>query len=388
MSDDRKKPRVAHGVQKIDTPNGVRWTARVSLGLDPLTGKQRQKRLSAKTKRELDGKIAETIANDRAGHQPDSALTVAAFLDRWLETITPRLRQSTLRVYRERVTGFIVPAVGHKPLGKLSPADVQRLHARILEAGRAPATAAAVHAVLRSALNDAIRWGLITRNVCSAVRAPRPNTPEMQTWSAEQVAVALRAAEGDPYACLWRLALTTGMRRGELLGLRWTDVDLENRQLTIRHTLVQGKGRAWESGTPKTEKGRRSIAISDADVAALKAHRIQQREWELAAPIWHNDAGLVFTERTGRPVHANKLAMRFGKLIERAGLPRIRFHDCRHSHATLLMESGIHPKVASERLGHSKIGMTLDLYSHVTENMQRDATDRLARLIDDAQAGD
>lgn len=380
---ERPKSGERHHVWSQETTRGVTWYARVDLGNDPLTGKRKQKRLKAPSRKLLDKEIADAIAAGIPEARPDGEMTVAAYLTEWLDTAANRLRPTTRKSYAERVRLFLIPLLGDIRLAALKPVDVQRFHRDMLDSGRAPGTVAVVHAVLRSALNDAVRLGIIDRNVASVVHAPRPKPPEMQTWTPEQVAAVLRAAQGDRYACLWRLALTTGMRRGELLGLRWIDVDLDNALLTIRHTLYQGKGRAWESGTPKTEKGRRSIALSPDDVAALAAHRTAHLALQLAAPEWH-ETGLVFTEANGKAVNANRLRERFLKLIDRAGVPVIRFHDMRHTAASLMLAAGVHAKIVQERLGHSSISITLDRYSHVAPSLQQDAATKLETLLREA----
>lgn len=379
------KSKLRPGVHIREWEGGFSYHTTIDLGIDPVTRKRVQKRLTAASPEELDEKIV-TARREFVNRQEPLAsgtTTVAAFLDQWVEVAQRQLRPTTIKSYKERIRLFIVPALGAIPLGELRPMDVQRLHTSILDQGKSASTASVIHAVLRSALNDAVRWGVIDRNVASIVHAPRPTPPEMKTWSAEQVAQVLAFAVGHRDECLWRLALTTGMRRGELLGLRWIDVDLDNKQLAIRHTLHQGnKGRAWESGTPKTEKGRRSIAISSQDVEMLKQQRRQQDETRRAASEWE-DNGLVFTERNGKPLNANRLAMRFNLMIKKTGVPQIRFHDLRHTAASLMLAGGVHAKVVQERLGHSNISITLDRYSHVAPSMQSDAAERLERLISD-----
>jgi integrase len=371
-----------HNIHKREGPHGVRWHACVSLGMDPLTGKQRQKRLSAPTKRELEGKIAELLVRVREG-QPatDSTMPLATFLDQWLASVAASVKGGTLRTWRSRCRIWLVPELGAVRLKELTPRHVDRLMQRILAAGRSPSLANAVHGTLRTALATAVTWGLLSRNVCQSVTPPRMATPEMQTWSADEAAVAIAAAADDhQFGALWRLALTTGMRQGELLGLRWSDVDLERGVLSVRQTYARGATGALEVSTPKTARGRRSIALSTDDVAALRRHRTWQLEARLAAPAWR-EHDLVFCDRLGEPAHPNLLVKRFAQLIRQTGLPRIRFHDLRHSAATLMLASGEHPKIVSERLGHAHIGITLDRYSHVSETMQRDAAERLDGLL-------
>jgi integrase len=216
------------------------------------------------------------------------------------------------------------------------------------------------------------------------VDPPRRKTPEAQTWDAKQVAAVLAVGEQTPLAALWRLALLTGMRRGELLGLKWDDVDIDKRTLAVRRTLSRGKGGTWELGQPKTTSGRRSITLPDSCVSALRKHRAAQNAERLRlGPLWQ-DNGFVFTNEVGRPLHVNSLTLQYEKLIKTAEVPRIRFHDLRHTSATLLLAQDVHPKIVQERLGHSDIGMTLNRYSHVTPSMQREAAEALDKAIEDA----
>jgi integrase len=222
--------------------------------------------------------------------------------------------------------------------------------------------------------------------VCDLVDPPRRNKPEIQTWDAAQAARALATGDRSDLAALWRLALLCGLRRGELLGLKWENVDLERGALAVRRTLTRGPGGAWELGQPKTASGRRAVALPESCVTALRKHRAAQHTHRLAiGPAWE-DHGFVFTNATGAPLHTNALIGRFERLIRDTDLPRIRFHDLRHTCATLHLARKTQPKVVQELLGHSNISMTLDRYSHVTETMQRDAAAAIDELIDAAKS--
>ncbi len=364
------------------TKRGDAWTAIVDLPPDPATGKRRQKRITARTRREVEALVAELIHKAETGGFTDAGrITVREFFDRWLETAAPTLRAATVRRYRDLARLHITGTIGSVKLAKLAPGDVQRLYAGRLAAGLSPTSVRHVHGLLHRALGDAVRWGLLHRNVTEAVDPPRRSTPEAQTWNAEQVAHVLTAAVGDDFEPLWRLALLAGMRRGELLGLRWTDVDLDAGTLSVRRTLSRGESSRLESGEPKTASGRRRIALPGSVVESLRRHRIRQVEYRLAVGPAFEDQGLVFTNETGGPLHPNSLTIRFRKLIAAGSVPKIRFHDLRHTCATLLLSQGVHPKVVQERLGHADIAMTMNLYSHVTPDMQRDAADRLDALL-------
>jgi integrase len=238
-----------------------------------------------------------------------------------------------------------------------------------------------LHAVLRRALGDAVRWGVLARNPAAVVAPPRAVRHEIRALTTDEARALLAACEGERLGALYVLALTTGMRRGELLALRWRDVDLVEGVLAVRSTLYRAEGRLVLA-EPKTARARRLIHLAPEAVGALRRHREAQLEDRLRlGPAW-DDQDLVFANELGRPVEAHNMIRRsFHPLLERAGLPRIRFHDLRHSTATLLLSSGVHPKVVSEILGHATIGITLDTYSHVLPAMHREAVGAMSLLL-------
>jgi integrase len=366
------------------TKRGDTWTAIVDLPPDPATGKRRQKRVSYRTKREVELAVAELIHKTESGFTDAGKITVREYFDRWLVATAPTLRAVTLRRYRDLARLHIVGIIGNVKLGKLTPADVQRLYTDRLASGLAPATVRYVHAVLHHALDDAVKWGLLNRNVTDAVEAPQKARGEMRVWDAEQVNMVFRAASDDPLEALWRLAIFTGMRRGELLALKWGELDLDAGTLSVQRSLGRGLTARLEEGEPKSRSGRRRIALSPSIVESLKHHRVRQLEYRLAADEAYQDRGYVFVNETGGHLHPNVLYRRFNALIARAGVPPIRFHDLRHTSATLLLGKGVHGKIVQERLGHANIAMTLDLYSHVTADMQRQAADAIEALISGA----
>ncbi|MDP9363201.1 MAG: site-specific integrase [Chloroflexota bacterium] len=367
------------------TKRGDSWTAIVDLPPDPATGKRRQKRITARTKREVEQQVASLIQAGQTGFTDAGRLSVREFFDRWLETTAPTLRAVTRRRYRDLVRLHVVGVIGHVPLAKLTAADLQRLYADRLKV-LSPTTVRYVHAVLHHALDDAVKWGLLFRNVVDAVEPPQKARTEMRVWDADQAGRVLRSAADDPLEALWRVAIYTGMRRGELLAVKWTDLDLDAGALFVQRSLGRGQTSRLEEGEPKSRSGRRRIALSPSVVDSLRRHRVRQLEHRLAAGEAYEDRGYVFANETGGHVHPNSLYRRFRALTERAGVPPIRFHDLRHTSATLLLAGGVHGKIVQERLGHSNIAMTLDLYSHVTADMQRTAADRLDALICDHEA--
>ncbi len=366
---------------------GVSWQIVVELPRDTVTGKRRQKFLTAPTKREVEAlatQLLATLENGGIAESDAKKMTVKQFLERWLDSIGSSVRDSTQARYRQLTTQHISTVIGHIHLTKLTPLDVQKLYADRLKAKLSTTTVALLHNILHKALKQGMRWGLLTRNVTEAVDPPREATPEYITWNQEQTAAFLAVSDKDVWAAFWRLALLTGMRRGELMGLKWDDIDFQRRNLSVKRTLSRGAKGGFTFGLPKTAHGRRSIALPQSAVESLQRHRVKQLEARLKVASTYKDDDLVFANALGEPLHPNTIAYRFKKLQKDAGLPVIRIHDLRHTSATLMLANGEHPKIVQERLGHADVSMTLNRYSHVTMDMQREAADRLDRLIDGA----
>jgi integrase len=361
-------------------PDG-RWEARLELGWQD--GKRQRKFVYGRTKKEALTKLREAQRQAAEGTLVVSErTTVEEFLTSWLEAVRPTLRASTWRRYEQYVRVHAVPVIGRVKLSKLTPQHLHRLYTNRLAAGASAQTVVHLHRTLHRALNQALRWGLVGRNVAALVDPPRVERPEYVALSPFEARRLMQVAKGDRLEALYVLALMTGLRRGELLGLRWSDVDLDGRRLVVRRSLqVNDEGR-WVLGAPKTKRSRRPVLLTGTAVQALRGHRDRQdAEREKAGELWH-ERELVFTNTVGNPLGEKELLHRsFYPLLERAKLPKVRFHDLRHSTATLLLGEGVHPKIVSELLGHSQIGITLDTYSHVTLSMQQEAADVLERLI-------
>ncbi len=310
-----------------------------------------------------------------------SKATVADYLAFWLENgAKPSVRPPTYRQYEQYVRNYVVPVLGPLRLQALKPPDIQALYTQKLEAGLSRRTVQLIHAILHKALSQAVDWGLISFNPADRVKPPRPQPKEMQVLSPEEARRFLEAAREYDYYPLFVLALTTGMRLGELLGLKWADVDLEAGAVHVRRGLYRVRGE-WVEGEPKSAAGKRKIALPALATAVLKEHRLAQLEARLkAGPAWE-DNGLVFTTAAGRPIHPGDIRRTLTAILGRAGLPRIRFHDLRHSHATLLLKEGVNPRVVQERLGHSTVSMTLGTYSHVLPDLQAEAAEKLNRTL-------
>jgi integrase len=308
----------------------------------------------------------------------------------WLPAIKSTVRPTTYYSYVQHVDFHIVPHIGSIKLTDLSGARINALYATLAEKGKkdgktglAPLSVRHVHAVLHRSCKDAVRWGRLSRNPVEAADPPRISGNgrcEMKTWSAEQLGAFLIAVKDDRLHPVWHTLAMTGMRRGEALGLLWEDVDLENARLSVRRALVPS-GRDVVVSEPKTARGRRSIALDPETVEVLKTQAARQLadqdEW---GDGWTN-SGLVFTKENGDALHPEDVTRYFRQAVKKAMMPTIRLHDLRHTHATLALRAGIHPKVVSERLGHATVSITLDTYSHAIPAMQEEAAALIAGLV-------
>ena len=349
----------------------------------------RRKVVYGRSREDVAGKLALALA-DRAKGLPIAVerQTAAQFLTAWLEqTARHRLRPRTYTRYEQLVQTYALPTLGKMPLAKLTPQHLSNLCGEKLTEGLSPRAVQFLHAVLHGVLRQALHWGLIARNPADAVRAPRPKRHQMRPLDHDQARALLAAAKGDPLEGLYSLALMTGMRQGELLGLRWADMDWTTGRVTVRHSLQWLKGGEWRLDEPKTGHSRRSIRLPATALQQLRAHRVRQAELRLAdGPAWE-DHNLVFTNTLGRPLLPQNLLPRsFKPLLGRAQLPPIRFHDLRHTYATLALRDGVPVKVVSETLRHASITVTLDTYSHVLPDMQDDAAARMESLLGRASA--
>jgi integrase len=273
--------------------------------------------------------------------------------------------------------------IGRSKLQALTPLDVETFYARLAEAGikgkpLSPKSIRNTHVVLRKALADAERLGLVPRNAAAVAKPPVARRQPRRTWSSEEVKEFFAAVAGERMFAAYVLLATTGMRRGEVLGLRWPDLDLDAGELAVVHTITT-TGYTPVVSTPKTNRSRRVVYLDDQTVRVLREHRRRQREERLAAgPAWENGMDLVFRDELGRPIHPDWFTREFARQVRLSGLPEIRLHDLRHTYATLALKAGVHPKIVSERLGHATVGVTLDLYSHVTPGIARSAADTVA----------
>jgi integrase len=308
--------------------------------------------------------------------------TVEQFLKHWLEDVhKPSIRVRTYVRYEGMLRLHFYPVLGHVRLQKLSPQQIQALYAQKLKEGLTATSVNVLHAILHKAFDHAVRLNLLPRNLCDVVSPPRAEEHEIHPLALEQAQQLLTAAKGHHLEALFVLALVTGMRRGELLALKWRDVNFAESTLQVRRAFIEVSGKGIIETEPKTAKGRRSIQLPPLAIDALKSHRTKQLEVRLQAETWE-DQDLIFCTSRGTPFIATYIHGTFKALLKKANLPDIRFHDLRHSAATLLLSMGTHPKVVQELLGHSQISMTMDIYSHVMPTMQKDAMTRLNEVLE------
>lgn len=302
--------------------------------------------------------------------------TVGVHLDAWLEASRPTVRARTWDRNAEHVRLHLDPLLGRRPLAKLSPDDVQRAYAALLNRGLSPATVRRAHAVLRSSLEQAVRWRRLPVNVATLVDLPRVQRREMHVLSTEEARRLVEGVADDRLGALYVVAVTAGLRQGELLALRWHDVDLDHGAIAVTASLARAHNdeTSWlEISEVKSARSRRRVDLTSVAIDALRRRRQLYVAERLHAGSEYVDRQLVFASLVGGFIHVSWLTKEFHALLERLELPRIRFHDLRHTAATLMLAQGVHPKVASEMLGHSTVSITLDLYSHVTPTMQQHA---------------
>lgn len=357
------------------------WEARVTVGR--VEGRQVRRSLYGKSQRDVLAKMRPLVAQAQRGEAPEPAnRTVAAFLREWMAGLDLRLRPSTAKRYRDILRVHAIPLIGTVKLARLTPQRVEALLAERRTAGLAPRTVWHLRAVLRSALTDAVRAGEATRNAASLAHPPKVEAYHVEPMTPDRARAILDAVVGTDLEVAVSLALWTGLRQGELLGLRWRDVDLAARRLRVEMTL-QYRTREFFLEPTKTLKSRRTIGLPAPAAEMLAQRRQQQLEQRLlVGPEWNTQFdSLVFTNPFGRPLDGRYLTVRFQKLVERAGLGPIRFHDLRHAAATLMLASGTDLKVVSEVLGHSAIATTANVYAGVLDDLKADAADRLGRLL-------
>lgn len=342
-----------------------------------------RKYLYGGSREEIRRKVGAALHAIDVGTMSEShGITVGDFLDQWLgEVVKPNVRPWTFKGYEVHVRLHLKPIIGKLPLDKLTPLHVQHLLNSKVASGLSPKTVRYIRGTLRTALNQAVHWGLISRNAASLVASPRVEQYEIQPFTPAEARSFLAAIKGDRLEALYSVALTMGLRQGEALGLEWQDVDLELGYLRINKQLQRHDGN-FQLVPTKTATSRRTLALPASIVQSLRDHHLRQADERRASGPPHG-WDLVFTTDRGRPIDGTVVSHHFHNLLESAGLPQRRFHDLRHSCATLLLVQGVSPRVVMDVLGHSQIALTMNTYSHVIPELKRDAATRMEELLAD-----
>ncbi len=366
-----------------------RWVGVLDIGWQ--NGKRRRKSFYGATAREVQDALLKARTDKSQGLPvATERQMVRQFLERWLQdSVKPSVRPLTCEQYGQHVKLYLTPALGHIQLAKLAPQHVRAFLMERLGAGLSPRTVQLSLVILRRALGQAVKDGLVARNVATLVDGPRVERFNAQALSPEQARQFLDAARGTRFEALYVAAISVGLRMGEALGLSWPDIDFERRTLTVGRILSRigrGNGSTLQLVEPKTSRSRRTVSLPDMAIKALRAHKVRQAETRLAAGARWQDHALVFSNRLGKPIEPHDLHDAFKALLRKAGLPDIRFHDLRHSAASLMLAQGVPLRSIQDILGHSSIALTANLYAHVGERLKREAADAMDGILNRSDA--
>jgi integrase len=386
----QKKPNNSHTAQGQIIKRGKdTFLVRVYIGRDSQGRRHYFSETVKGSLKDARKRLTEKIGEKDAGRLiKASRITLNEYLDKWLESaVSSRVRPNSLHHYKMRMKFQVRPHLGHYRLEAITPMHVQNLVTKLHQQGLASTTIKKVHAILSSAFKQAVKWRILQSNPAEGVEVAREAKNEskkhMRTLTPEQAAKFLTSLSGDRYFALFLLAIMGGFRPEEYLGLRWHDINFGKGVVTVRTVLIwKASGGGWYFGEPKTRRSKRNVPFPQSVMDALLEHKHRQDEWKSKAGESYNDHGLVFATKSGLPIDQRNLRYSFRRRMETAGLPTdIRLYDLRHSCASLLLAANVHPKVVSERLGHSSINITLDVYSHVLPTMQEAASEKLERIL-------
>ena len=367
------------------------YSIAITMPKDPTTGKCKKKWFTVKgTKKDAEKRLAELLHQlDTGAYMEPGKTTLGEFLERWLKDYAkPNLSPRGFDRYHGIIKVHLIPEMGNITLTQLRSDHLQSHYTSMLNKGLSAGTIRYHHAVIHKALQTAVKWGIVSRNVADGVDIPRVRRIEMQTWDEDDIDRFLEAAEESPYYALFYLALYSGMRRGELLALRWCDVDFIFSQVSVSRSLHQLKDGSYIFTQPKSAKSRRTIALSPSPILMLSDHKEKQAALWAAVGKPLTDDSLVFSTLEGKPLRPNTVTYAWKMLAAKAGVKPIRLHDARHTHASLMLKAEIHPKIVQERLGHASISMTLDTYSHVSPGLQTAAAQRYDDLLNPTRKKD
>ena len=363
------------------------WTIRVDMGVHPDTGRRRQKVTTVRgTKKEAQRRLNEILHElNTSGFSQSSKLTFGQFLTHWLKTyVELNVRARTAEGYESIVRVHLIPSLGQIKLAYLQPSRLQEYYTQALKEGRknghpgglSAQTVLNHHRVIHEALTLALKWGMVNRNVAQAVSPPHPSKRQVQTLDSEGVRACLAAAEGTIYHPIFYLKVYTGLRRSEIMGLRWKDVDLDMATVSVVQALHHLHDGRMIYEKPKSSRGKRLIALTPTSVMMLRDHRRNQEKERELVGVPFTDESLVFCHPDDSPIDPEVVSKAWRRLVRKMKRDGVRLHDLRHTHACLMLKQGVHPKIVSERLGHASVSTTLDIYSHVTPGLQEAAARR------------
>jgi len=365
------------------------WTIVVDLGLKA-NGKRNQTWKSTKgTKKDAEALLARMLTEleDGVYIEPNN-ITVSKYLTKWLASIDATLSAKTYERYEEIINKHLIPNIGHHKLNKLQPLHIESLYAEMLRNGRidgkgglSKTTVEHHHRVLKKALSKAVKWQYLSRNPCDIVDPPKPEKNDIQTLTVEETQQFIGKAKDSNIYLPILLAVTTGIRLGEVCGLRWMDIDLDNKRLSIRQVMSESRRYGIIIKEPKTRNSKRSITLPKTTVEALRKYKAEVSKLRLQLGIGLKKEHLIFEKVPGDRLTPTRVSSAYNWFIHKNKLERVSFHALRHTHATHLLEANIHPKIVSERLGHATISITLNTYSHVLPNMQVEAADKIDELF-------
>ena len=362
---------------------GAGYQIVVDIGRDPITNKRKQKSIGGfKTKKEAEKALAQYISKIEKGEYFEAEkISLKEFLDHWLETYAKvNVAPKTFIRYKE-FCNTINNYIGHNKLNQIKPAHIQKFYSVLIDEGRlSNSTILKIHRMLHLALKHAVMWQMIINNPTEAVTAPRVKKTEMSVWDSDTANKFLNDIKETPIYIPTLLALTTGMRQGEICALKWDNINFSNGTISVVNSLQRLNGKLVIK-PPKTDKSIRNISLMDFTIKELKEHRKKQLEYKLLFGENYQDENFVCAWEDGRPMDPHYVSSKFAKLVKQLNYPKIRFHDLRHTHATMLLQQGVNPKIVQERLGHSQVTVTLDIYSHVLPNMQKEAVQKLESLF-------
>lgn len=374
--------------RKVTSKNkkGYTWSFTLDIGRDPSTGKRKQiTRRGFSTKKEAElsaNKIAIEIENDTYVEEKD--IFFKDFIIDYLQLIAqPSVRASTFNGYKKVVEKRLITKFGNLKLKGFSPIMISKYYKELLDEGLTEEYVQYIHSILKSAAQTAVDWKYLKNNFMITVKAPKRVKKKVETWSIDECNLFLNRMreQKDHIFMLYCLAIYTGMRRGEILGLRWKDIDFERSRIYVEQSLYYISGEGLVLQQPKTTNGKRNISITEEIIEELKSYRVKKQEQLLKVGMKLTDEHFVVSAYGGEPVNPNTIHKQFLYDTKLAGLKRIRFHDLRHTHATIMLEIGESPKVVSERLGHANVSITLDKYSHVTPNLQTESAENFAKAL-------